>query len=222
MAVTDAYATAAEYRAELSKSTTTDDAQILVGLTAISRYIDKRLGRFFTKDASDVARVYMPRSTGVPVRNDWAESENPWRYGGLARQLYIDDLSAAPTTIKIDQDRDGVFSDETALASTEYELLPRNADKGSEPMPFTCIELTAWGSTNYFPTGCRVEVTGKFGWPSVPPAIKAACIHLGGILRLETSRATRSVSDVGTVVEASPEGQNLISDLIRNYGRVAL
>ena len=221
MAITDAYATAAEYRGVIDKDNTAEDAEVLVDLTAISRYIERKLNRFFNKDASDATRLYVPRATGVPSRPDWAESENPWKYGGLSRVLYTDDIVSV-TTIKIDEDRDGSFADETALAAADYELTPRNAADGPEPSPYTAIELTTWGSKNAYTPGARVEVVGIFGWPAVPAAIKSACIHLTAILRLETPRASRTVSDIGAVVETSQEGSMIINDLLRHYRRVSL
>ncbi len=200
-AVTDAYATAAEYRAAIGKTDTGSDAQILLDLTAISRYLEGKLERFFNKDAADVTRVYIVPASGTELR--------------------IDDLSTTPTSIKIDEDGDGSFDDETALTSSDYELLPLNADKGPEPRPFTRIGLTSWGDYGSWTKGQRVQVTGKFGWPAVPQAIKTACIQLTGILRLETPRATSRVAELADVIEASPEAQRLIFQLQDNYRRIS-
>lgn len=220
MAITDSYCTAAEYRAGINKDDTADDLTILIDATAITRYMERKLDRFFNKDATAVARLFMPRSTGVASRPDWAESENPFKYGGLSRVLFIDDLVSV-TTIKIDEDRDGSFADETALATTDYELTPRNAAVGPEPSPYTAIELTSWGTKHAFPPGCRVEVNGVWGWPAVPAAVKRACIHLTAVLRLETPRSSRAISDTGAILEASSEARGIIAALIRDYGRVS-
>src|SRR3989304_3297059 len=125
MAVSDAYATVAQYKTVFEKTVATEDAEILDDLKAVSRYLDRKLNRFFTVDAASVARTYMPRGAGVPSRSDWAESENPWKYGGLIRVLHVDDIANATIGIKIDEDRDGSFADEVALAVADYELLPR-------------------------------------------------------------------------------------------------
>lgn len=192
MAVGDAYATAAEYRAAVNKDDTSEDAEILVDLTAITRYIERRMGgRFFTKDAAAVVRHYKPLFSNV---------------------LNVDDIVTL-TSIKVDAGLDGTY--ETTLASTEYELTPLNAADGPEPAPYTAIErLTgAWASTS------RVEVTAIFGWPAVPEAVKRACLHMTAILRLETPRASRNVSDTGEILGASMSAQSMIDDLIRHYGR---
>jgi len=136
--------------------------------------------------------------------------------------IYVEDLVSA-ATIKIDEDQDGDFSDETALAASDYELIPRSAPYGSEPRPYTAIELTTWGTKGCFVPGARVEVTGVHGWPSVPAAIKRACIQLTAILRLDSPRAQRQVTDLGQVVEMSPQGAGIVRDLIREgYRRVVI
>src|SRR5262245_9113373 len=154
MAVTDAYETAANYRAAIDKVDTGEDAEVLVDLTAVTRFIEKEVGRFFTKDASAVDRYY---------------------YGQGYTELYVDDLVSV-TSIKIDTDRDGSFADETALATTDYELWPLNAGAGSEPSPYRCVRATEWGTVGVWPAGSKVAVNGVFGWPAVPESVKRACI----------------------------------------------
>tara|TARA_Y100000310_G_scaffold15565_1_gene15614 strand:+ start:392 stop:1009 length:618 start_codon:yes stop_codon:yes gene_type:complete len=204
MAVTDAYATAATYRGLVSKSDTGEDAEILTDLTAISRYMERRLGRWFTVDASAVARVY--ETTLL--------SNQP-------KSLFIDDLVAL-TSIKVDEDDDGSFADESAWASTDYELLPHNATDGPEPGPYTQIHIPPWSSKDLWGNH-RVEITATFGWPTVPSAIEQACVQLTGILRLETPRATRSVN-VGaeTVLETSRAAQDIVTGLSAVYARQGL
>ena len=204
MAVTDAYATAATYRGLVSKSDTGEDAEILTDLTAISRYMERRLGRWFTVDASAVARVY--ETTLL--------SNQP-------KSLFIDDLVAL-TSIKVDEDDDGSFADESAWASTDYELLPHNATDGPEPGPYTQIHIPPWSSKDLWGNH-HVEITATFGWPAVPSAIEQACVQLTGILRLETPRATRSVN-VGaeTVLETSRAAQDIVTGLSAVYARQGL
>lgn len=195
MAITDAYATVSQYRSVTGKTDTAQDGDIQTDLMAISRYLDGKLGRFFTKDALAVARVYVPAKNSTSIR--------------------VGDLAAAPTFVKLDEDEDGVF--ETTLAAMDYELLPLNADKGPEPWPFNEIGLTPWGDYSCFYKGIRVEVTAKFGWASVPDAIQRATIHLTAILRLETPRATRRIAELGDVMEASVDAMNIIRQLAGKY-----
>jgi|TARA_R110002020_G_scaffold273457_4_gene488613 hypothetical protein len=203
VAVTDAYATAATYRAMLSKSDTAEDAEILTDLTAISRYIERKLGRFFTTDASNVTRVYQNTL-----------------YTNQPKTLFVDDLVSI-NTLKVDENDDGTFG-ESAWASTDYELLPRNAADGPEPAPYTELFIPPWSTKNLWGHH-RVELNGKFGWPSVPSAIERACVQLTGILRLETPRGTRQVNiGAETVLETSEIAQDIVADLLNVYGKRSL
>jgi len=183
MALSDAYATASEYRAAFDMTSDSQDSEILSDLKAVSRYIDGKMGRFFNKDSEDKTRVYYCPADST--------------------KLWIDDLSAAPTSITIDQDTDGTC--ETTLSSSDYELYPVNAPLDPEQRPYMCICLTSWGDEPYFSQGERVEVVGKFGWTA--------------ILRLETSRATRRIPELGDAIEASPEAQGIIRQLLDKYKR---
>lgn len=207
MAITDAYATAAEYRADIKLTDPALDAQINDDLLAVSRYIERRLHRFFTKDDSDQTRIYIVgQYFGEPV--------------GGHKILTIDDLSSTPTSIKIDEDGDGDFSDETALTATEYEMLPLNATLGPEPEPYTQIQLTPWGDQGSWPHLARVQIIGPWGWPAVPEAIKRGCIEITAIKRGESFRATNRIQEgMDTSIEASPQAQGIIRDLINVYER---
>ena len=209
MAISDAYATVAEYRQRTSKTgPSDDDAVILLQLKAVSRYIEHFLGRFFNVDASDVTRLFRVGDRGT-VSNIRAR-----------KILTIDDLSAVPTSIKIDEDNDGDFTDETALAASDFFLLPRNALLGPEAEPFQAIELTPWGDNPSWPEGLWVEVIGKFGWPAVPEAIKQATVDVTAILKLDSPRATnRIVDDMTGSIEASPQAHGIVKGLQVVYRR---
>ena len=208
MAIADAYATVAEYRDRTGKTGhSDDDATTLLQLTAVSRYIERFLGRFFNVDASDVTRLFRVGDRGGAPP-------------GGRKVLTVDDLSATPTSVKIDKDNDGLFSDETALAGTDYILIPRNAQLGPESEPYQAIELTPWGDQTAWPEGVWVEVIGKFGWPAVPEAIRQATIDVTGILKMETPRATnRIVDDLAGAIEASPQAHGIVKGLQVVYRR---
>lgn len=197
MALSDAYATAAEYRAVIDKTDTGSDDDILTALTVVTRQLENELHRFFNKDASDATRVYVPESR--------------------SRDLWIDDLSAAPTSVTIDTDGDGDFDDEDALAATDYEPWPLNATLEPEPQPYTRLHLPPWSTVGLWTPDLRVQVIGKSGWPSVPPAIKRATIELTALLRLETPRATQRISEMEGTIQASPQAQGIIKRLYAPY-----
>jgi hypothetical protein len=193
----DAYSDAATYRAVIDKTDTGEDAEILVDLTAVSRWLEQELGTFFTRDAADVARDIIVPRTGPSLLLDAP-------------------LSAAPTSVQVDTNNDGVV--DTTYAATDYRLLPLNADKGPEPRPYDELLIVEdWSTRPQWQEGQLVRVTGRWGWPAVPEAIKRACIHLTAILRLETPRVQTQITDIGQVVQTSREARGIIADLYRRY-----
>lgn len=123
------------------------------------------------------------------------------------------------TSIIIDTGVDGTFS-ETALATTDYELIPRNAGKGPEPEPYTGIELTPYGTVYAWPVRARIQVTGIWGWPSVPEGIKRACVQLTGILRMESPRSTNQFTDLGNIMGSSRAAQDILNNLTRDFRKI--
>lgn len=204
MAVESPYATAAEYRARTSQSGTGDDATILLQTTAVSRYLDARLRRFYTQDAAVVTRIYD---------------------GNGEQRLWLPDDIAMTTGLVVtaDQDGDYDFSDETALTlNTDYWVGPWNAGYGSEPRPYTFLEVSP-NSANLsaWPEQLRsVQVVAKFGWPAVPAAIKEITVAITRQLRdLEKSGVTQAIQNIDTVIQQSPELAGLMARIERMYAR---
>lgn len=205
MAIADPYATATEYRDSVNLPDTTKDALINRQLVAISRYVEKKAHRTFNQDAAAVSRIYVAGEDGH--RRD------------TIKEVFIDDLVSV-SAIKFDTDSDGDFSDEAGIASTDYELLPRNATKGPEPTPYTSFVLTPYGDYGSISPGTRIEVRGIFGWPAVPAAIKEVTIALGSLLRLETARATTEIpAGLDATLDASPDAQRIIHSMLNPYIR---
>ena len=189
------YATAMQYRNSIGMTDTAKDIEIEADLSAVSRYIDGKMGRFFSKDTVAVSRIYLPERT--------------------ATFLLVDDIAETPTSIEVDTENDGQYT--TELTTDDYELMPFNATRGPEPWPYTMINLTPWGDLSAFHAGQRVRITAIFGWPEVPEAIKIATIHLTAVLRLETPRATRRIAELGDVMETSPIAQGIVRQLTEQY-----
>lgn len=237
MALTDAYATYAEYNAVVGASDTGSNTAIESDLKAVSRWLDRRLGRFFNQDNSVSTRVYIvpiSRNRRPYTRPDWAESENPFFYGGFQRGLEVDDIATTNSLeIKIDADNNGSFADDTALNTTDYELLPRNAPQGPEPRPYTRVEIPSWSQSGGFNPGGRVQINAVHGWGAVPAAIKLATIRLtatirtglaagditaGGVKRVSVSGGL-AVDYGGTTETAAKEHTAMLEALAREYGR---
>ncbi len=198
MAITDAYAAAAQYRSITGKTDTAQDAEILVDLKSISRYLDGKLGRFFNKDVSAVDRVYVPAENSI--------------------YIWTDDIVSV-TSVKFDTSGDDTYL--TTLESTDWELLPLNSNRGPEPRPYTKLAMTPWGNYGRFSKNVRVKINGIYGWPAVPDSIQRATIHLTAILRLESPRATRRIAELGDIMEASPDAMNIIRQLTDRYRKVS-
>lgn len=218
MPVIDAYATPSQYRDRVNRSDDGHDAEIAENLAAVSRYLDRKLRRFFTRDAVAVAHTFYP---GTFWRGD-AEAENPWKGTPRARWLDVDDIaSTAGLTIKVDEARVGNFTAALTLAATDYQLYPLNADKGAEPVPWTRVLLPSWSSLMGWPPGSPVEITAVWGWPAVPQAVREATVQITGWWRLDTPRATSRIQEgLEGAIETSREAQRIIMDLTKNYAKV--
>ena len=207
MAIDSAYATAVEYRSVISDTVTTDDVMILRHLTAVSRYLEREAGQFFTKDAAVVARLL--RGSGSKcLRLDQEGAP------GIA--------TATGLVIEVDEDNDGVFTDETDLVVADLLLLPLNATKGAEPKPFTEVELTSRSRIGSFPSNVLVQVTATWGWPSVPELVWSSTIELAAIWRGESPRSTGRMNELEQVVSASPLALSLVKRFRAAYTRAVV
>jgi len=207
MAVSDAYATAAEFRGRTGKDDTGEDATILSQLQAVSRLIDRECERFFGIDAAVVARLYDGN--------------------GLTR-LYIDDVATVTGLIvKVDLDGDYAFTGatETLTKDTHYWIGPANAALGSEVSTYRFLDIVPTnGRLSVWPSGLRkVQVTASFGWAAVPPAIKEATIMVTRELRdLERAGFTLTLENIDQGVNLSPAAFSLIQRIKAEYGRKRL
>lgn len=198
MAIGDAYATVAEYSATRGKLSDQDHAAITRDLKAVSRYIDIATGRIagFNRDATAVARVYIPPRTSP--------------------ELLIADLVSVSAVV-VDSSMNGQYGE--TLTASDYELQPIDAPDGPEAWPYTSILATPWGNRASWLRGMRVKVTGIWGWPAVPSAIATATIELTAILRLESPRATNSITEMNQVLGTSRAAQSIVGELVNGYGR---
>lgn len=159
MTITNGYCTLAQVKSELGISDTSNDAQIEMSVEAASRQIDSETGwaHGFWQDGSVVAREFFADS---PVC------------------CYVDEGISTTTglIVKIDEDGDGTF-ETTLTISTDFILLPRNAEDQVPAEPYTEIVLA---NNFYFPRLSNgrpgVQVTAKFGWAAVPDDIEKACL----------------------------------------------
>lgn len=223
MALGDAYCDNVTYKAIIGKTSGDDDTEIDSQLLFVSRWVERFLGykeTGFNIDTAVANRIFYPRGyySGNP------EAENPWLGTRATRDLEVDPIATTTgLVITVDTDRDGSFADETALAATDYELRPLNADKSPEPRPWLVVHLPTWSTLAGWYPGSPVQVTAKFGWPAVPQAIVQLTAQLVAIWRLETPRATSQISaGFDTVIGTSGPAQSILKDVARSYKRTRL
>jgi hypothetical protein len=160
MTLTNAYTTLDALKTELQLPVGdyTYDTRLETAISAASRQIDRYCGRFFYQDATVQVRTYFP--------------ETPER-------CPVDDISTTTGLIvKTDDNDDGTY-ETTLTLTTNYILLPPNAAVGYPVEPYTELQLVDSGITAFpmsYSQRPGVQVTAKFGWPSVPDDIAKACL----------------------------------------------
>jgi hypothetical protein len=203
--IADAYVDVAEYKDRVGKTITGQDGELLAQLTAVSRFLDARLGRFFGQDAAVVTRVYDGN-------------------GGTRLWLPDDISTSTGLIVKADLDGDYLFTDETALTlDTDFWLGPLGADKGSEPQPWQYLEVHPTSSRlSVWPFQRRaVQVTARFGWPAVPQVVKEWVVSTTRQLRdMEESGFTLTLQDMDAAIRVSSQSSYLLRDMERMYANL--
>jgi len=175
LAITNGYCTLADVKAALRITDTIDDALIENSINAASRMIDQYCNRYFYSSSAGEVR-YFKANDGFTC--------------------WIDDVQSV-TDLKTSSTDPLIF--DTTWATGDYQLQPNNSKANGAYSPYTYITAT----DNYlFPVWADialVQVTGQFGWSSVPDPIKFATIIQASRLfkRLESPLGVAGVSDMG-------------------------
>jgi len=161
MALLNRYCTPEALKAALGMAAAdlVDQDVIESAIEAASRQIDNHCGngRKFWQDATVVARSYYPSNSTM---------------------LFVDDISTLTgLVVKVDTSDNGTF-DTTLTINTDFLVQPINAAAEYPAQAWTSIRLldgalSGWPRPANRPT---VQVTAKFGWPSVPDAVERACV----------------------------------------------
>ena len=206
MAITNGYATLTQIKNYLSISDSTDNDLLEDLVESSSRSIDRIANRRFYADANASARKYRAYSDVF---------------------IYTDDISSTSGLIvKIDEGGNATYS-KTLTLNTDYILDPLTASALGRP--FT--QLTMVSNTESWPifpgitqNGLRpgVEVTAKWGWPSVPDDITVACLILTADLykRKDAPGGVLGLGDLG-VIRMSPVGRD-VTNMVRAYQKIAI
>ena len=184
MAIVNGYATLAEVKAAARITDNIDDSLLETAIESSSRDIDAYTERvFFSTGATAVTRIYIPENIYL---------------------LETDDIISV-TSIKSDTTGEGGF-DQT-WASTDYQLEPLNGLAGGIATPFTRVRAVGdylWPI--YEPRDINagqasVQIVARFGFASIPSAIKQATIlsSLRAYKRYESPTGVLGFSDIGVV-----------------------
>jgi hypothetical protein len=159
MAMTNPYASLSEVKAAARITDTIDDGLLEMAIESSSRDIDAYTERvFFSTGATAVARVYIPQDIYL---------------------VETDDIISV-TTLKSDSTGNGTF--DITWAAKDYQLEPLNGLAGGISTPATRIRAIGdylwpvYEPRNVNSNQASVQVTGVFGFASIPMAIKQATI----------------------------------------------
>lgn len=197
MTITNGYVTLAGLKTYLKIDDSVEDSLLEQIIESASRSIDRIANRRFYLDANASARTYRP-------------------VGNM--RVIVDDIGTTSGLIlKTDPDSAGVYQT-TFTLNTDYIVEPTNALAKGRPITY----LTIVGSTamslpvNYWP---QVEVTARWGWPSVPDDIEQATYILSADLykRKDSIGGVLGLSELGAI-RMSPLGRD-ISAIVRAYRR---
>lgn len=157
MAWSPKYATSADLKAYLRipDLDTVDDAQIALALEAASRAIDDHTHRQFGLVAAPEARYFTP----------------VWDYRRNRYVVAIDDLmTVTGLVIALDSVGDGTYA--TTVVNADVQFLELNAAPKGKPWEKLILPASASVSAK----DGSVRVTARWGWSTVPDAVKQVCL----------------------------------------------
>ena len=185
----------------MSISDNTDNDLLENLVESASRSIDRIANRRFYLDATASARLYRAYSNIF---------------------VYVDDIGTTSSlVVTVDENGNGTYS-KTLTLNTDYILDPLTSPSLNRPY----TQLTMVSNTETWPifpgltsNGLRpgVQVTARWGWPSVPDDLNMACLILTADLykRKDAPGGILGLGDLG-VVRMSPIGRD-VTAMVRAY-----
>jgi hypothetical protein len=197
MTITNGYVTLAGLKQYLGIDDSVEDGLLEQIIEAASRSIDRIANRRFYLDAAATARTYRP-------------------IGNL--RVITDDIgSTSGLVLKTDPDSTGNYLT-TFTLNVDYIVEPTNALVTGRPINYlTIVGPTAMSlPVNYWP---QVQVTARWGWPTVPDDIEQATFILSADLykRKDSIGGVLGLSELGAI-RMSPLGRD-IAAMVRAYRR---
>ena len=184
MPIVNGYATLADVKAAARITDTIDDGLLELSIEAASREIDSYTERvFYSTGATAVARVYIPQDIYL---------------------VETDDIISV-TTLKSDSTGNGTF--DVTWTATDFQLEPLNGRAGGIDTPATRIRAIGdylwpvYEPRNVNSNQASVQVTGVFGFATIPTAVRQATIlsALRQYKRYESPTGVLGFSDLGAV-----------------------
>lgn len=150
MAIEDGYCTLADIKASTKITDSVDDALLELAVESASRLIDTYTQRYFYPGGTE-SRLFIPQDSYVTE---------------------LDDLISLTTLETSDGDGFAV-----TFTASDFQLEPLNGEvDGIKPHPFTRVRAIGDFLFHVLDQEATVRVTGVYGWPSVPTAVKQATI----------------------------------------------
>lgn len=146
MAWEPVYVTADELAAYMRIENDLDDAELALAAEAASRAVDSHCGRQFGQtDTAEERRFTVS-----------------WEPRGQRWTANVDDLAST----------EGLAVESATGVISDYELSPLNAAAHGRPWTRIAVDYSALNAPGW--DGRTLTVTGTWGWPSVPLAVKLA------------------------------------------------
>jgi hypothetical protein len=199
MAITNGYATLSEVKASLRITDAIDDSLLETAIESASRMIDGFTARTFS-------------NAGTATRNFAATDEI---------NLIIDDAISVTQVTSTDE----VGGTYITWKSTDFQLEPINSRSDGLYMPFTSIRAVNDYLWPVVDQQALVRITGVWGFPAVPTAIKQATIIQSSRLykRLDSPLGVAGFGDMGAIrvgryLDPDVEQLAMPFRIMRNFG----
>ena len=204
---TGLYCTIEELKSRLRIGGTSDDLEVTIAAEAASRAVDGYCERYFYRVTA--TRTYIPRSL---------------------YETRTDDLVSV-TTLATDPAGTAAQGGSFPITwpANSFQLLPYNPGKLGEQWPYTSIRAVGgltfpWVIPLLLMRMDRVQVTGVFGWPAVPPVIKTMTLVVAAeVFRMKDTPSGGNVPGefAVTVIQNSPLVRQALEVYRRNPVLVA-
>jgi hypothetical protein len=154
------YATPQVLKSRINAKTEIHEYELVDACYGASRAVEQHCERIFYRTPSQ-ARTFVPCGP---------------------RDLRLGEFNdlVSITSVRTDTSGDGVY--ETSWTAADYQLSPLNPDAAPERRPFESIRAVGGKTFPQVLGGSgrtdRVEITGVWGWPAVPHAVKTGALIL--------------------------------------------